>query len=218
MFIDKAIIKEHEILNDQVWVPNEGLNIITSKNGGGKTLFANKVKKSFKKAIFLNQQFIDNFFTSRYLNEYVKNFKKNTYETIIYKYISEFYSRLNSGENFTEEFNQFSQELHISIGIDKEAINAGIIRFINNLGNKIDFNNISNSEKTAFVLWLATKCETDILILDNIDAVFYDSNVFYTLLYKLSDTKQIISTSNRKVEILQECQFVIEDGKIEKYV
>lgn len=208
----KIKIENNPFLKNQEVELNYSFNIITSKNGGGKTAFVNEVRQYYKKAIFLNQGFIDNFFTSKYLNEYVGKFQKNNYTTIIYRYISEFYERLNSGENFTEEFEEFAQRLNLSIVIDKDAINAGILRFTNNQGDKIAFNEISNSEKTAFILWLATKCESDILILDNIDSVFHNCNMFYELLSKVSDNKQIISTSNREIEILQEYQCKIENG------
>jgi ABC-type uncharacterized transport system ATPase component len=217
MGIEKIEIRNNYSLLNQDWTPHQCLNIITSKNGGGKTAFVNEVKKYFPKAIFLNEKFIENFFISKYLIEYVKKFQKNTYETIIYKYISEFYDKLNLSEDFIQEFEKFSKRLNLLITIDKDAIKAGIIRFRNNLGNKIEFNQISNSEKTAFILWLATKCEADILILDNVDAVFYNSNIFYELLFEVSNAKQIISTSSQKVEILPEYQFIIENGKIEKY-
>ncbi len=208
----KIKIENNPFLKNQEIELNYSLNIITSENGGGKTAFVSEVRQCYKKAIFLNQEFIDNFFTSKYLNEYVGKFQKNNYTTIIYRYISEFYERLNSGENFTEEFEEFAQRLNLSIVIDKDAINAGILRFTNNRGDKIAFNEISNSEKRAFILWLATKCESDILILDNIDSEFYNCNMLYKLLSKVSDTKQIISTSNREIEILQEYQFKIENG------
>ena len=207
----KFKIESNPILENQEIELNHFLNIITSANGGGKTAFVSEVKQCCEKSIFLNREFIDNFFISKYLNCYVRKIQKKKYETIIYKYISEFYERLNSGENFIEEFEEFAQQLNISIVIDKDAINAGILRFINNRGNKIAFNEISNSEKTAFILWLATKCKSDILILDNVDSVFHDCNMFYMLLSKISDAKQIVSTSNRKIEILQEYQFKIKN-------
>jgi hypothetical protein len=216
--MQKIQIKNHYLLKDQEIELNSSLNIITSINGGGKTAFVNEVKKHYKRAIFLNREFIDNFFTSKYLNEYVGKLQKNTYETVIYKYISEFYERLNSGENFIEEFEEFAQQLNLSIIIDKDAINGGVLMFANNRANKIAFNEISNSEKTAFILWLATKCESDILILDNIDAVFYDYNMFYSLLSRASSNKYIISTSNRNIFGFEECIFDIQDGIITKQV
>ena len=142
----KIKIENNPFLKNQEIELNYSLNIITSENGGGKTAFVSEVRQCYKKAIFLNQEFIDNFFTSKYLNEYVGKFQKNNYTTIIYRYISEFYERLNSGENFTEEFEEFAQRLNLSIVIDKDAINAGILRFTNNRGDKIAFNEISNSE------------------------------------------------------------------------
>lgn len=212
----KIKIGNNPILENQEIELNYSLNIIRSKNGGGKTAFVKEVKQCYKKAIFLNTEFIYNFFTSKHLNEYVGKFQKNNYTTVIYKYISEFYERLNYGESFVEEFNEFAQKLNLSIVIDKDAINAGILRFTNNRGDKIAFNEISNSEKTAFILWIATKCVSDVLILDNIDCVFFDCNIFYGLLSGISDSMQIISTSNRKIEILQEYQFEIENGIVNK--
>jgi len=216
--MQKIKIENNYFLKDQEIELNSSLNIITSINGGGKTAFANEVKKHYKRAIFLNREFINNFFTSTHLNKYVGKLKKNTYETVIYKYISEFYERLNAGENFIEEFEEFAQQLNLSIVIDKDAINGGVLRFTNNSGNKIAFNKISNSEKTAFILWLATKCEIDILILDGIDAVFYDYNMFYSLLSRASSSKQIISTSNKNIFGFEDCVFDIQDGIIAKQV
>ena len=210
----KIKITNNPFLKNQEIALNYSLNIITSENGGGKTAFVNEVKKHYKRAIFLNREFIDNFFTSKHLNEYVGKFQKNNYTTIIYGYISEFYERLNSGENFTEEFEEFAQRLNLLIEIDNDAINAGIIRFTNNSGNKIAFNEISNSEKTAFILWLATKCESDILILDNVDSAFCDCNIFYSLLSQVSSNKQAISTSNRNIFGFEDCIFDIQDGMI----
>ena len=211
-------IENHYFLKDQEIELNSSLNIITSINGGGKTAFVNEVKKYYKRAIFLNREFINNFFTSKFLNEYVGKLQKNTYETVIYKYISEFYERLNAGENFIEEFEEFAQQINLSIIIDKDAINGGVLRFANTRGNKIAFNEISNSEKTAFILWLATKCENDILILDNVDSVFCDCNIFYSLLSQDSSNKYIISTSNKDIFGFEEYIFDIQDRIITKRV
>jgi hypothetical protein len=216
--MQKIQIKNHYLLKDQEIELNSSLNIVTSMNGGGKTAFVNEVKKHYKRVIFLNREFINNFFTLRYLNEYMGKFRKETYETVIYKYISEFYERLNAGENFIEEFEEFAQQLNLSTIIDKDAINGGVLRFTNNRGNKIAFNEISNSEKTAFILWLATKCESDILILDGIDAVFYDYNIFYNLLSQVSSNKQIISTSNKDIFGFEDYIFDIQDAIIAKQV
>ena len=213
-------IENNPVLKNQDVELNHSLSIIKSINGGGKTIFVNEVRKCYKNAIFLNREFIFDFFTSRHINDYVGKFKKNNYTTVIYKYISEFYERLDCGESFVEEFNEFAQKLNLSISIDKNAINAGILRFINNSGSlfyeRIQFDEISNSEKTAFILWIANKCVSDVLILDNIDCVFFDCNIFYGLLSDISDSIQIISTSNREIEILQKYQFEIENGIVNK--
>lgn len=201
-------IETHHILKNQTWNPNTGLNIITSKNGGGKT--------SLLQYIFSKNENISNrFFDS------VDRFECKT-DLALYMYtnphnLNDFgqvylilYSLRDSDESKVVECNEFFQELGLHIRIDNWTRNSGRIRFANHTGNFIAFNQISTGEKTAFILWLIMQSnpKPKILLLDEFDSAMDEDIVsnFYKHLITISEQgiQIFIATHRRKSLVLDE--------------
>lgn len=227
MFIDKVIIKEHEILNDQVWVPNEGLNIITSKNGGGKTklleYIANKYRVNHN--ITHISASVQHFKCIERIEEYGKT-KKLTRppESRQFTHLYPIITHLPSNKALINECNGFFERLQLDISLDEGFVEGYRLLFNHPRckdNKRLSLNELSTGEKTAFILWLMMheNPKPDVLLLDEFDSAINDDllQIFYRQLQELSKECQIFATTKRKVEILPEYKFVIENGKIEKY-
>jgi recombinational DNA repair ATPase RecF len=239
MGIDKVIIKEHEILNDQVWVPNEGLNIITSKNGGGKTSLLRYINEKYKESHNIRHIFdhTSSFPTltdvALYRNEHNYNQLDINYQSSL-RHASSYQNfvpvqkamyeiRNTTNDSAIIDCNKFFEKSSLHIRIADWSKNYGRTLFISN-GKEVEFKNISNGEKTAFILWLITRenPKPNVLLLDELDSSMNDDVLgdFYGHLQNLSKEYQIFITTNRwryhtgLTDNKQFTFFTIKDGTV----
>lgn len=239
MGIKKIIFEGHEVLSDNgnnPWIPNQSLNIITSKNGGGKTSLLRYINERYNNnennIIRFISTSISSFRSSLYLNEYRQHSLRGIRPVIYreyspeYKFISELYDREEHGENLLDDCNAFLNSLSVNIQLESYMINAGRLRFINIRNNaKLSIDEISTGEKTAFILWLITKSEPkpNVLLLDEFDSSighnivrdFYNKLVDFSQQYKIQIfiathrvTNQTLPTTDKFTK------WIIEDGMI----
>ena len=238
MVIDKIIIKNHSdnILKDFIWDErtglNERLNIITSKNGGGKTKLLEYIASKYR--VNHNITHISaspqHFRCFEQIVEYSKAKKltrppESRHFTHLYPVIT----YLPGNKELIQNCNAFFNKLTLDISLDEGFVQGHRLLFNHPRckdNNRLALSQLSTGEKTAFILWLMMH-ETqkpDVLLLDEFDSTINDDilDAFYGQLQMLSKECQIFITTNRwgyRKDLTENENFqwfTIDDGEITK--
>ncbi len=205
MGIDKIEIRDHDSLLNQDWTPHTGLNIITSKNGGGKTKLLEYIYGKYHskdrniKALLTS---IHNFKNYLEIKDYAK---KNMIppESRQFEEEYEMILKLQTEQSLINECNAFLSSLGLHIKLYDAMVKGGALYFQsrNNIVG-LPLKSLSTGEKTAFILWLITKCQKipNILLLDEFDSSMDDDIVlnFYEILESMSHKTQIFIATHRE--------------------
>jgi len=210
MGIKKIIFEGHEVLSDNgnnPWIPNQSLNIITSKNGGGKTKLLEYIASKYR--VNHNITHISaspqHFRCFEQIVEYSKARKltrppESRHFTHLYPVIT----YLPGNKELIQSCNAFFNKLTLDISLDEGFVQGHRLLFNHPRckdNNRLALSQLSTGEKTAFILWLITKSEPkpNVLLLDEFDSTINDDvlSAFYGQLQMLSKECQIFITTNR---------------------
>ena len=211
MGIDKIAIKGHVILKDQTWPQNgklnQGLNIITSKNGGGKTkileYIANKYRVNHN--ITHISASVQHFKCIEDIAQYGKPKKAiRPPEARQFVHLYPVITHLPSNKELIQDCNSFFVRLKLDISLDENFVQGYRLLFNHPRckdNKRLPLSELSTGEKTAFILWLMMheNPKPDILLLDEFDSSINDDilQIFYRQLQELSKECQIFATTNR---------------------
>lgn len=229
MSITSITIQENEFLKDCHQFPvNAGLNIITSKNGGGKTKLLEYIYKNYPKVRKISTS-VQHFKCFEEIDKYEKMPSKDIRPPESRQFIDEYkaITYLPRNAKIVQQCNEFFENLKMDIRLH----NVSVVELYRLLfkHTKVDtkkplkLSELSVGEKTAFILWLITQQEQkpSVLLLDEFDSTINEDvlDKFYEILLILSKEMQIFITTNRWKDLAslngkEYTKYRINDGRI----
>ena len=215
MGIEMITIKDHEFLKDQKWIPNEGLNILTSRNGGGKTKLLEYIASKYHINYDIQNisTSVQNFRSLEDTEQYRKTKNMRPLEVRQFVRPYDVITHLPDNKELIQKCNVFFQELALDVRLDEDFVQSYRLLFRHTrikTKRPLTLSQLSTGEKTAFILWLIMQenPKPDVLLLDEFDSSMDDDNIseFYKAILLLSKNVQVFIATHRTKELVTDDQ------------